>query len=174
MKQYNPKIHHRHSIRLQGYDYSQEGLYFITICVKNRKCIFGNIINGEMILNDYGKIIEETWLDLPNHNPHIIPNTFCIMPNHIHAIIEITVHVGAGSKPAQNAPFPNHGLSEIIRQFKTFSSRRINQLSGKQGHPVWQRNYYEHIIRNEISYNNIYRYIMNNPQKWEDDKFHRK
>lgn len=69
MKQYNPDIHHRHSIRLQGYDYSQEGLYFITMCVQNRKCIFGEISNGEMILNDNGKIIEKTWLDLPNHNP---------------------------------------------------------------------------------------------------------
>ncbi|WP_293732333.1 transposase [uncultured Parabacteroides sp.] len=172
MKQYNPDIHHRHSIRLQGYDYSQEGLYFITMCVQNRKCIFGEINNGEMILNDNGKIIEKTWLDLPNHNPHIELNIFCIMPNHIHAVIEITAHVGAGSKPAQNNPFPNHSLSEIVRQFKTFSSRHINQLSCKQGHPVWQRNYYEHIIRNEISYNNIYRYIMNNPQKWEDDKLY--
>lgn len=172
MKQYNPNIHHRHSIRLKGYDYSQEGLYFITICTQNRKCIFGEIKNGEMILNDNGKIIEKTWQDLPNHNPHIEPNIFCIMPNHIHAVIEITAHVGAGSKPAQNIPFSNHSLSEIVRQFKTFSSRRINQLSGKQGHPVWQRNYYEHIIRNEISYNNIYWYIMNNPQKWEDDKLY--
>ena len=173
MNNYNPLLHHRHSIRLQGYDYSQEGLYFVTICVQNRINVFGKIVNGQMILNENGKIVEQTWLDLPNHNPHIRPDIFCIMPNHIHTIIEITVPVGAGSKPAQNTPSINHKLSEIVRQFKTFSSRRINQLSGKQGKPIWQRNYYEHIIRNEISYNNICWYIMNNPQKWEDDKLYR-
>ncbi|WP_455638391.1 transposase [Parabacteroides sp.] len=171
MNNYDPKIHHRHSIRLQGYDYSREGLYFVTICVQNRLNIFGEITNGEMKLNEKGKVVEKTWLDLPNHNPNIILDIFCIMPNHFHGIIEITGSVGAGSKPAQNSP--NHSLSEILRQFKTFSSRRINQLSGKQG-SVWQRNYYEHIIRNDISYNNIYWYIMNNPEKWEEDKLFEK
>lgn len=171
MNNYDPQLHHRRSIRLQGYDYSQEGLYFVTICVQNRLNIFGEIIDRKMILNENGKIVENTWLDLPNHNPNIIPDVFCIMPNHFHAIIEITAPVGAGSKPAQNSP--NHSLSEIIRQFKTFSSRRINQLSGRQG-PIWQRNYYEHIIRNDISYNNIYWYIMNNPEKWADDRLFEK
>ena len=102
MNNYDPhQLHHRRSIRLQGYDYSQEGLYFVTVCVQNRLNIFGKITCGVMKLNENGKMIEKTWLDLPNHNSNIILDIFCIMPNHFHAIIEIIVPVGAGSKPAR-------------------------------------------------------------------------
>ncbi|WP_293667529.1 transposase [uncultured Parabacteroides sp.] len=163
MNNYNPDIHHRHSFRLQGYDYSQEGLYFVTICTHEHKYLFGEIKNDHMTLNNIGEIIKQTWFDLPNHIPNIILDAFCIMPNHIHGIIEITSpNVGAGSKPAQ--------LSEIIRQFKTFSARKINIIRKIPGTPVWQRNYYEHIIRNNHAYDNIYSYILNNPKKWNEDK----
>ena len=84
---YNPNIHHRKSIRLKGYDYTQAGLYFITICCQNRECLFGNIINGEMILNDAGNIANECWLAIPNHFPNVVLHEFVIMPNHIHGII---------------------------------------------------------------------------------------
>ena len=208
---YNPEIHHRRSIRLKGYDYSQEGLYFVTICVHDRECLLGEVKNGEMILNQYGKMVEYTWHDLPNHNPNIQLGAYCTMPNHVHGIIEIIkIPVRADSKSAQmdsdapninradlesaptdatdamdiemndDAPVragskPAHGnisLSEIIRQFKTFSARRINEIRKTPGTPLWQRNYYEHIIRHKNAYEHITNYIETNPTGWDNDKFY--
>ena len=181
-RNYNPDIHHRHSIRLKNYDYSQNGMYFVSVCAQNKECLFGKIINGKMELNDAGKIIAATWYDLPNHNIGIELDEFIVMPNHVHGIIMI---VGAGSKPAQPVecsiqtnqiraglePAPtNIGLPEIVRQLKTFSARKINQLRNNFGVPVWQRNYFEHVIRNEKSLGKIRKYISNNPCNWENDE----
>ena len=181
---YNPEKHHRHSIRLRGYDYSAPGYYYITICAYNRECIFGEIEQGRMKLNDSGKIIENTWYDLPNHNNNILLDVFIIMPNHVHGIIRI---VGAGSKPALKGdrclradlksraglePAPtvkNHPLSEIVRQFKTFSTRVINKKSGCINNKIWQRNYFDHIIQNKIELRKIRKYIKNNLATWSDD-----
>jgi putative transposase len=190
-------IHHRHSIRLPGYDYAQEGCYFVTIVSKDREPIFGNIVDGVMQLSEVGRIVEFTWHDLENHNPDIGLDEFVIMPNHIHGIIQIYPPVGAGSKPAPGsipttdwagqplaqttrqgaqtagpAPTKNTGipLSEIVRQFKTFSAKRINQLRGTPGIAVWQRNYYDHIIGSDREYESIAAYIMENPLKWSTDE----
>jgi putative transposase len=180
---YNPRKHHRRSIRLKGYDYCQEGAYFVTICTNSREILFGNIINNTMILNELGTAVGFTWNDLPNHNPQIYLDEFVIMPNHIHGIIFINrdepdpvVFVGAGSEPAPTAHttiktnHKNHGLPEIMRQFKTFSARRINEIRHTPGIPVWQRNYYEHIIRNWDDFYHIKKYIIDNPAKWNSDK----
>mgnify|MGYP000913469741 FL=1 len=160
---YDPKKHHRRSIRLKGYDYSQSGACFVTICTQNRVCLFGDIVDGEMRLNDAGKIVHGVWNDLPNHYPGMELDAFVVMPNHVHGIIVI---VGAGLKLAPT----KRGLPEIIRGFKTFSSRRINELRGTPGIPVWQRNYYEHIVRNDESLYRIREYIINNPMQWEQDR----
>jgi len=169
---YDPARHHRRSIRLKGYDYTQAGAYFVTICTQDRMCLFGEIVDGEMRLNDAGEIVAWTWHDMPNHISNVQLDAFVVMPNHVHGIIVITdpvvaVVVGAGSEPA---PTKSYGLPEIVRQFKTFSARRINDLRGTQGTPVWQRNYYEHIIRDEESLNRIREYILNNPSRWEMDQ----
>lgn len=173
MNNYNPLLHHRHSIRLQGYDYSQEGLYFVTICTHNMQCLFGEIKNipsvrdgtarpfvptVQMHLNPYGQIIQHCYLTLEQKYPSIQCGEYIIMPNHFHAIIAIATSIEKIT------------LGHIIGYFKYQSTKLIN-LDNQR---LWQRNYYEHIIRNEISYNNICWYIMNNPQKWEDDKFWRK
>lgn len=163
---FDPKIHHRRSIRLQGYDYSQSGAYYVTIVTHGRECLFGEVVNGAMQLNEYGKIVEFTWNDLVNHVNGIELDVFVVMPNHVHGIVVI---VGAGSEPA---PTPNKPLSEIVRQFKTFSARRINDLRNTRGIPVWQRNYYEHIIRDEKSYQRISEYIINNPVQWQQDELY--
>ncbi len=158
-------IHHRHSIRLPGFDYSQEGSYFVTIVTKDREPLFGEIIDDEMRLNEIGKIVEFTWNDLIHHNPDIGLDEFVIMPNHIHGIIHIFNPIGAGLEPApKRTP-----LSEIVRQFKTFSAKRINQNRGTPGLPVWQRNYYEHIIGTDHEYQNNADYIENNPLNWSKD-----
>ena len=167
---YNPSIHHRRSIRLPEYDYSQAGAYFITICTHQHQPLFGEIVKCEMQLNEFGQIIQTTWHDLVNHVARIELDAFVIMPNHIHGIITI---VGAGSEPAPTNTNPKQPpLSEIVRQSKTFSARRINLARNTPGEPVWQRNYYEHIIRDEKSYLRIAQYILDNPVKWELDSMY--
>jgi REP element-mobilizing transposase RayT len=171
---YDPQCHHRRSIRLKGYDYTQAGVYFITICTQDRACLFGEVVGGEMRVNPLGEIVAWTWNDLPNHNPHVELDAFVVMPNHVHGIIVIVDNpVGAGSEPAPTmamVTIRRHGLPEIVRQFKTFSARRINALRGTPGIPVWQRNYYEHIIRDEESLKRIREYIANNPMQWALDR----
>ncbi len=164
---YNAEIHHRRSIRLKGYDYSQNGAYFLTVCTHNRECLLGEITDGEMVLNEYGKIVDECWRGLPNHYQNMQLDYFVVMPNHFHGIIMINT-VGAGLKPAPTKT--KHGLSEFIRALKTFSSKQINQIRNTPGISVWQRNYWEHIIRDEKSLENIRNYIINNPAQWEEDE----
>ena len=263
--EYDPDVHRRRSIRLKNYDYSQKGLYFITICTHGQQCLFGNIdraypvgagskparteitrrnpIQTEpagMRLNDFGRIVQYTWFDLVNHVDNIKLHEFIVMPNHVHGIIEIvTKSVGAGSKPTPVCQPPGHNyengkeikskrelnleepglqtwaglepaptklvrteaahteftpirlgdslhaqsktnhriktkpLSEIVRQLKTFSARRVNQLRKTPGNPVWQRNYYEHVIRNETAYCKISEYILNNPRSWPEDRYYK-
>lgn len=188
---YNPEIHKRRSIRLKGYDYSQAGLYFITICVQDRECLFGNIENGEMILNDAGKMIETEWLNLNNRFSNIELHEFIVMPNHFHEILEI---VGATLVVAQNdvntqnknndnekgqpqGIAPTKTVGDMMDAFKSISTveyiRGVKNLGWKPfDGRIWQRNYYEHIIRNEQSYQTISNYIINNPAKWQEDKFY--
>jgi REP element-mobilizing transposase RayT len=172
---YNPGIHHRRSIRLQGFDYSQAGAYFVSICTQNRECLFGEIVDGKMVLNDAGRIVQAVWDDLPNHYLDVELDECVVMPNHVHGIVVI---VGAGLKPAPTTrpastttgTIKRYGLPEIVRAWKTFSARRINETRKTPGIKIWQRNYYEHIIRNENKLNRIREYIQNNPMKWEFDR----
>lgn len=156
---FDPKIHHRRSIRLQGYDYSQAGAYYVTIVVQGRECLLGEIVNGEMKLSHFGKIVQYVLFDLPKHYPHVELDSFCIMPNHLHIIIVLK----------HDVLVKRHPLSEIIRAFKSFSAKRINLLRKTSGIPVWQRNYYEHIIRDEKDYETKRNYILMNLQNWENE-----
>jgi putative transposase len=178
---YNPEIHHRRSIRLRGWDYASAGAYFLTICVKNRECLFGNIVNGEMRLNPYGCMVVDVWNNLPNHFPTVALDAFVVMPNHVHGIIVLNKNnmdgsiVGADFKSAPTdtaqkcVQIKYHTLGDIIRGFKTFSARRINELRATPGMPLWQRNYHEHIIRDGSELFHIQRYIENNPKQWTLD-----
>jgi len=165
--------------RLRGWDYTQDGYYFITVCVKNRVCLLGDIIGGSMTLNEYGIIVNDCWFDLPNHYPNIKLDAFCIMPNHIHGIMVIdngdmvgdTNVVDTGLKPVSTKK--RHGLFEFVRALKTFSSRRINELRKSAGENVWQPRFYDHIIRNDDSLQRIRDYIVKNPGSWPDDKFYK-
>ena len=126
---------------------------------------------GKMALNEYGTIVDAVWDDLPNHYPHVQLDASTIMPNHFHAIIILAHHdmdVGAGFKPAPTAK--RHALPEIIRGLKTFSSRRINKIRNTTGEKLWQRGFYEHIIRNENELNRTRQYILDNPDKWHMDR----
>lgn len=185
----NASKHHRRSIRLRGYDYAQAGAYFVTIVMRDRACLFGKVVNGEMQPNQFGRIVRSTWGELPDHYEGVECDAFMVMPNHVHGIIVLAdgdgvgeSDVGAGLKPAQRmAAGPNSvraglkpapTLSEIIRGFKTFSARRVNELRETPGVPVWQRNYYEHVVRGENELSRIREYIANNPAQWEMDREH--
>jgi len=165
-------IQSRRPIRLRGYDYSTNGAYFVTICAHNRICLFGNIANAEIILNDYGKTVGQAWFDLPNHYPEVELDASVIMPNHIHGIVVLHHDdvVGAGFKPALTPDNRRHGLSEIIRGFKSFSARRINAIRNTFGAPVWQRGYFDRVIRNEGELNRIREYVLNNSTNWDMDR----
>ena len=156
----------RRDLRLRSYDYTWQGAYFVTICSQDKLSLFGQIVDSTMKLNPFGKVVESVWQEIPLHYPEVNNEVFIVMPNHIHGIISIHEVERAGSKPA---PTKNHPLSEIVRAFKTYSSRRINELRNSQGTPVWQRNYYEHVIRSESDYHQIGEYIFYNPAKWETD-----
>ncbi|HMU63804.1 MAG TPA: hypothetical protein PKD35_03870 [Nitrosomonas sp.] len=185
----NPTSHRRKSIRLQGYDYSQAGLYFITVCTHNRVPLFGEIVDGVMALNTAGQIVEKCWCAIPEHFPQVTLDEFVVMPNHVHGIITIGENnVGANDVRANNVrandylPQPSneiprslqHGTSRtigsMVRGFKIGVTRWFR--ANTDIHKVWQRNYYEHIIRNEDSYLKIADYIQTNPQRWEIDTYY--
>ncbi|MEW6376345.1 MAG: transposase [Thermodesulfobacteriota bacterium] len=156
----------RKSTRLRNYDYSQNGYYFVTICTRNREEWFGRVENEEMVLSRWGEIVRICWNELIQHYPNCSLDSFVIMPNHVHGIVVINNEniVGNGLKP-----FPTYGLPEIIRGFKTFSSRKINLEIGGSNKFQWQKSFYDHVIRNEKSLHNLRQYILNNPLKWELD-----
>ncbi len=163
-------MHNRRSIRFKGYDYTQAGLYFITICCQNRACLFGEIENGKMMLNDAGAIANDCWLNIPTHFPNAILHEYVIMPNHVHGIIEL---VGANNySPDTNhhSPLrsPSKTVGSVVRGFKIGVTKWMRQNTDT--YHIWQRNYWEHIIRDDISYENISQYIINNPTKWNNDK----
>jgi REP element-mobilizing transposase RayT len=166
---YNPEKHHRRSIRLKGYDYSQPGGYYVTIVTQNRECLFGDIVDGKMILNDGGRFTQKCWLDISNHFPHVYLDEFIIMPNHVHGIIIIDDEY-VGAKNFSPLPFrsPSKTVGSIIRGFKIGVTKWFR--NNTDVYTVWQRNYWEHVIRDENELNRIREYIMNNPLQWELDE----
>ncbi len=205
---YNPKIHHRRSLRLKGYDYSQSGAYFITICCQNRTHLFGQVRDGEMVLNEAGQMIERWYYELEHKFCDIKIGEFVVMPNHFHGIIinngngnphmkkivtvAVSTLIPASAIGADLRVCPiisdehiilgehvGSPLSAAVQWFKTMTTNEyIRGVKTRGWQPfdkkIWQRNYYEIIIRNEWSYENISNYILNNPSKWEADTFHPK
>lgn len=175
---YNPNIHHRKSIRLRGYDYTQAGLYFITICTHARLPLLGDIVDAEIRLNEAGLMVEKFWRAIPEHFPSATLDEFIVMPNHVHGIITVGANdVGANDYlPLQSdgPPQPKHGTSRtigsIVRGFKIGVTKWFR--GNTDVHMVWQRNYYEQIIRNEEAYLKIAEYIQTNPQRWKEDTYY--
>ena len=230
---YNPEIHHRHSIRLKGYDYSQAGAYFVTICTQNRECLFGDVVGGDMVNNIVGRMIETAWLELPNRFPYIDLDEFIVMPNHFHGIIVLSAqrrgescirpnpgdhnpgdhnpgdhnlgdhnpgdhnpgdhnsgdhnsgdHNSGDHNPGDHNPGDHKDrpygtspdtLGRIFQAFKSITTHTyINNVKHSNWPPfpdkLWQRNYYEHIIRDEHELIRIREYILQNPAKWDTDR----
>lgn len=170
---YNPLIHNRQSRRLKGYDYASEGLYFITLNTENRNQLFGEIKNGDMHLNNVGLFTRDCWLAIPKHFPHVALHDFVIMPDHIHGVIEIIYNpvdnsVGMNNYSSRLSEFrsPTRTIGSIVRGFKIGVTKWIRQHTTI--HTVWQRDYYEHIIRDTGSYHRICQYIIDNPKNWKE------
>ena len=189
-------MNHRRSIRRQGYDYSQAGAYFVTICAQGRECLFGGIENDVTALNGYGCVVHDEWLRTAGIRAEIRTGEFVVMPNHFHGIVIINEStagairelplrtynhfVGAIHESPLQSPLPGTSrqqrrqmaLSKIIGRFKMLTAKRINEIRQLPGVPVWQRNYYEHVIRDEADYAQIAEYIADNPRRWEEDVLH--
>lgn len=168
----------RKSIRLKGYDYSQPGHYFITICTHQRTHLFGEVRGGKMVLNAMGTFADACWRAIPDHYPNVRLDAYVIMPNHMHGVLEIGESVGAVHEPpienihgaGRDLPLQNTpNVSKIIGRFKMTTAKQINILRGTPGVPVWQRNYYEHIVRDDDALNRIRQYVQNNPAEWQND-----
>jgi REP element-mobilizing transposase RayT len=163
------------STRLQGYDYTQPGAYFITIVTYNRACLFGKIINGEMILNEYGEIVKNEWEKTGIIRPNIIIDKYIIMPNHLHGILIINDNICRDTlqrvstiekfgKPTKNS------IPTIVRSFKSTTTKQINIIRKSPNTRLWQKNYYEHIIRDTDDLSRIRKYIKENPSNWQNDE----
>jgi REP element-mobilizing transposase RayT len=186
---YDLQRHRRRSIRLKGYDYRWPGAYFVTICTQGRACLFGEVTDGEMRLNDAGRMVERWWKELNHKFPHIRTDAFAVMPNHIHGIIviepvkpvpdtQLGAHAGAprpGGSDDESGAHTGAPLPEIVQWFKTMTTneyiRGVRQFCWPAFRcRLWQRNYYEHIIRGEESLNRLRRYIAENPLRWHLDR----
>jgi putative transposase len=181
--------HNRHSIRLQGYDYASEGLYFLTICCKDRQHLLGEIRDAEMMLNEVGEMVKESWLETETIRENCRIHEFVIMPNHLHGILEITGSLNPILEEQALNKFisPSGTVGSIVRGFKINAIKKIREIVGRgelQFAPtalkiieldfkIWQRNYYDHIIRNEESLRKIVHYIQNNPGNWLEDEYFR-
>ncbi len=182
---YDPEKHHRRSIRLKNYDYSRAGAYFVTVCTQNRECIFGSIDDGKMVFTEHGYMVHRIWNELSIKYSDIEIDEFVVMPNHIHGIIILPVGAGPRACPnteqskkkgqPQGVAPTRLSLADVVHHFKSFTTAQYRigikhsdwqSFSGK----LWQRNYYEHIIRNENDLNSIREYIRYNPLKWDEDE----
>jgi len=169
---FDPQKHHRRSIRLKDYDYSQAGAYYVTIDVQNRVCLFGEILNYEMILNDIGEMVIEQWIALLERFPTIELDVYQIMPNHFHGIIVVIENMDNQIAVVENK---RPTLGDIIGAFKSITTHEYILGVDNKNWPqfykrLWQRNYYEHVIRNEADLDRIRDYIQANPANWDEDE----
>ncbi len=178
------KNHHRRSVRIPEYDYSQAGYYFVTVCTYQHECWLGEIVNQKMQLNTFGELVRKEWLRTQDIRSNVKLDCFVIMPNHLHGIVVIednsvrnagrgTLQRAPTKKPPASEQFGNptsNSIPTIIRLFKSTTTKQINSIRETPGYSFWQRNYYEHVIRNESELKRVREYIEANPARWDDDQ----
>lgn len=167
---FDPDKHHRRSIRLPGHDYSSDGWYFVTVCAAQRGAVFGKIETGVVQLHPYGRIVEECWRASSEHFRDIVLDEFIVMPDHFHGIVISTGETNVGARHASPLQGGTNVLGDVVGSFKSAVTRRINARRVEEGRSqvkVWQRNFWEHIIRDEDDLNIKRRYILENPTRWQ-------
>lgn len=157
--QYDPVVHRRHSGRLRDFDYRSTGAYFVTLCTAGRSMLFGEIVGDEVHLTQAGHLVEDCWTWVAEHYQYVTLDAWVLMPNHLHGVLAV------GETPAPRKP-----LGRLIGAFKTVSTKRVNELRATPGAVVWQRDYYEHIVRSESDLASIRQYIADNPRQWALDR----
>lgn len=174
--------HRRRSIRLKGYDYTRDGTNFVTICTQDRTYVFGSVVDGETRLNEGGRAVADCWTWLAERYPYFHLDQWVVMPNHIREIIVFADdgngvggvcldHVRrGGSRTAPTGPVIRKPLGRLIGAFKTVSTRRVNDIRSTPGAQLWQRNYYEHVVRDGLSLRRVRRYVASDPSRWELDR----
>ena len=172
----NTDIRRRRSVRLRGYDYSQAGAYYVTVVTHRRRTLFGDVVDGEMRLNDAGRLIVDGWEWLASRHQYVELDAYVVMPNHLHGVIVIAGEGGSRTAPTGEDVSQRAGpaekrkpLGRLVAAFKTVTTRRVNLARGTPGRMLWQRNYYEHVIRSDEEWNRVREYIANNPMRWELD-----
>lgn len=164
---YNSAHHHRRSIRLKGFDYAQTGMYFVTICTHRCACILGHITDDRIHLSAAGDIVAATWQSLALRYSYVELDAWVVMPNHFHGILAMTP-----DDPRDGIPIKPKPLGQLIGQFKMVSAKEINLQQETRGTPVWQRDFYDHIIRDDGDLHRIRDYIQNNPLRWAQDSLY--
>lgn len=185
---YDPERHHRHSIWLKDYDYAEAGAYFVTVCIERRECLLGDVVDGQMAVNDWGRIAGEVWEQIAEHWPTVDLDVSIVMPNHTHGIVILRdkgqieegrkedggnrgkgrdEEEGGGTPPLRGQMKPT--LGAIVAYWKCQTSKQINAARQTPGTRVWQRNFHDRIIRNEEMLNNMRAYITHNPARWGED-----
>jgi putative transposase len=171
---FNQDVHHRRSIRLPDHDYASSGAYFITMVTKDRDCLFGEVFDGEIRLSAFGEVVAREWSRSPEIREELSLDSFVVMPNHLHAIVHIRTVGAHGRAPLRTSgdglpSRPERLLGSLVAGFKAAATKTINQIRETPGVPVWQRNYYERIIRSEAELARIRQYIRDNPANWDAD-----
>ena len=160
----------RRSMRLSNYDYTQSGVYFVTICTYQFASLFGRIVDGNVQLNGLGRLVEEEWQRTAVVRPSVDLDQFVVMPNHLHGLLCIS-----DSKveriPKSSTTMRANSLGSIIAQYKSNVTKRNRSLASSRSWPISKRNYYDHIVRNERSLERIRTYILENPSRWSEDSF---
>lgn len=175
----NMPLPERRSIRLRGYDYTSAGLYYVTLCVTGRECIFGTVRKGSVALSPLGRMVELRWQKLPSFFPNLALDEFVMMPNHLHGILYLApdeIEVKSPPQPPVRDIFSSGrpcgtrsgSLGAVIQNLKSSTARALNSQLG--GNRPWQRNYHEHIIRDADELDRIRTYIRQNPARWNDDE----
>jgi REP element-mobilizing transposase RayT len=167
----------RKNSRLQGFDYAQEGAYFVTICTHNRICLLGEVIEKEMRLNAWGRVIQSVWLQTAKLRSYLSLDSYVIMPNHLHTVFFLQNHEWATQRVAPTMETSPGGpapcsVGAIIGQFKSQATKRIKSSGRIPIEHLWQRNYYEHVVRDEDDLNRIRQYIEDNPANWLEDEYY--
>ena len=167
---------HRRSIRLKSRDYALPDPYFVTVCAEEKRCIFGRIENGSLVPSELGRLVRECWVSIPEHFPQTTLHEFVVMPNHVHGVIAIlpiplvgAQHCCALPRGTTSEGVRPGSLGAIVRSFKAIVAKRAHKELGWNG-PVWQRNYFERVLRDGREFSNASRYIAENPMKWEWDR----
>jgi REP-associated tyrosine transposase len=189
---YDPRVHHRRSIRLRGHDYRNGGAYFVTCCVQGKECLLGSVVETDMVLSECGQLIQRAWAAIPQRFPPVILDAFQVMPNHWHGVLVIpgpglepslaaatgatVIHprpaaIGAVVRPGQAPALQNSrpSLGDVIGAFKSVSTIAVNRLLARAGQRLLQEDYFEHVIRNVDSLTKIRDYIRTNPARWQED-----